>query len=247
MWTRNLAREELNANEALLEQGFVSKVRLLNLRRGEADYAAREQSNLAELAKARQRVAELRLRAAGLRHTFMQEAADEHKRTSAQVFELRERLRTWEDQEFRQKVTAPVAGEIVDLKVGGSGSVIGPRDAILDIVPENADLIIEAQVRPEDINHVQPGALADVRLQATHHARSDRRCELCVGRSAGRQNHAQPLLRGAGKGQCPESPRSRRLASDGWDAGGGLHQDCDVQSTGVPDRADHVLPGARFA
>lgn len=164
--SRDLAREEVAANEVLLDQGFVSKVRLMNLQRGEADYASREQGNKAELAKARQRVAELRLRAAGLRHGFMQEAADEYKRTSAQIFDLRERLRTWDDQETRQTIVAPVAGEVVDLKVNGAGSVIGPRDAILDIVPENAKLIIEAQVRPEDINYVSDGASADVRLSA---------------------------------------------------------------------------------
>lgn len=164
--SRDLAREELAANEALVAQGFVSKVRLMNLKRGEADYAAREQGNKAELAQARQRVVELRLRAAGLRHGFMQEATDEHKRTSAQIFDLQERLRTWDDQEARQRIVAPVAGEIVDLKVNGPGSVIGPRDAILDIVPENADLIVEAQVRPEDINYVGDGAEADVRLTA---------------------------------------------------------------------------------
>ncbi len=164
--SRDLVREELTANEALSQQGFVSKVRVLSLKRGETELAARHEENKAEISKARQRIAELRLRAAGMRHSFMQEAADEHKRSSATVFDLRERLRPLQDAQTRQNVTAPVAGEIVDLRVTGAGTVIGPRDPILDIVPENADLIIEARIRPEDINYVSIGAQADVHLSA---------------------------------------------------------------------------------
>lgn len=161
-----LAREELKLNETLSEQGFVSKVRVLNLKRGEIDYVSKQEENKTEISKARQRIAELRLRATSLRHTFMQEAAEEHKRSSAQVFDLRERLRPLEDAESRQSVTAPVSGVVVDLKVNGAGAVVGPRDALLDIVPENADLIIEARVRPEDINYVTAGAEANVHLSA---------------------------------------------------------------------------------
>ena len=47
-----------------------------------------------------------------------------------------------------------------------SGSVIGPREVLMEIVPEEKRLIVEARLRPEDINHVRPGSSADVRLTA---------------------------------------------------------------------------------
>ena len=53
---------------------------------------------------------------------------------------------------------------MVELKITTVGAVIGPRDPILDIVPENLELIVEGRVRPEDINYVRMGAEADVRL-----------------------------------------------------------------------------------
>jgi HlyD family type I secretion membrane fusion protein len=96
----------------------------------------------------------------------MQEAAADVRATTAQVFELRERLRPAQDAEERQRITAPIAGEVVGLRVSTVGAVIGPREPILDIVPENADLIIEARVRPEDISFVRSQADADVRLTA---------------------------------------------------------------------------------
>ncbi|MGH8681660.1 MAG: HlyD family type I secretion periplasmic adaptor subunit [Burkholderiales bacterium] len=161
-----LQREELEANEALLGQGYVTKTRLLALQRGVAELESRRGENESELARARQKVAELELRAETLRSTFMQEAAAELRQTTAQMFDLRERVRPAQDAEQRQRITAPIDGEVVDLRFTTVGAVIGPRDPILDIVPENPDLIVEGHVRPEDISFVHHGAAADVRLTA---------------------------------------------------------------------------------
>jgi len=161
-----LQREELKANEALLAQGYVTKTRLLTLERNVADLEARRGENEAELSRAKQKIADLQLRAENLRSTFMQEAAAELRATTAQVFDLRERLRPTQDAEKRQRILAPIAGEVVALRVTTVGAVIAPREPILDIVPENADLVIEARVRPEDIGHVKTDAPADVRLTA---------------------------------------------------------------------------------
>lgn len=161
-----LQREELSQNQALANQGFVSKTRLLTLQRTIAEYESRRGENEAELARAHQKVSDLQLRAETLRSTFQQEAASEFRQATAAVFDLRERLRPAQDAESRQRITAPIAGEVVDLKVTTVGAVIAPRDPILDIVPDNPVLIVEARVRPEDISFVSAGALADVRLTA---------------------------------------------------------------------------------
>jgi HlyD family type I secretion membrane fusion protein len=161
-----LQQEELSANESLLVDGFISKTRLLTLQRALADYEARVGENGAELAKAKQRVAELNFKAATLRHTRMQEAAEEHKRVTAQVLDLQERVRASLDAEARQTITAPTAGEVVGLKFTNVGTVIGPREPIMDLVPADRPLEVEARIRPEDINYVQVGASADLRLIA---------------------------------------------------------------------------------
>lgn len=159
-------RDELAANQSLAEQGFVSKTRLLALQREAAQYESRRAEAGAELARAQQKVSDLELRAETLRSNFKQEASNELRQTTATIFELRERLRPAQDAEQRQRITAPVSGEVVDLKVTSVGAVIAPREAVLDIVPENPDLLVEARVRPEDISFVRLGAPADVRLTA---------------------------------------------------------------------------------
>lgn len=161
-----LQREEVEANQSLSAQGFVSRARLLTLRRTEADYQARRDENLAELSRARQKIPELELRAVTLQDQYVAQAANEHKESTARLYDLQERLRPSEDAAARQVITAPVSGVVVDLKVSTAGAVIGPREALMDIVPENPTLLIEAHVRPEDINHVRPGTAADVRLTA---------------------------------------------------------------------------------
>ena len=161
-----LQREELAANASLANQGFVSKTRLLTLQREVAQYESRRAEGAAEMARAHQKVSDLELRAESLRSTFAQEASNELRQTTAAIFELRERLRPAQDAEKRQRITAPIAGEVVDLKVTSVGAVIAPREPILDIVPENADLLVEARVRPEDVTFVHIDAHADVRLTA---------------------------------------------------------------------------------
>ena len=159
-------REELAQNRLLAEQGFVSKTRLLVLQREAAQYESRRAEGAAELARSQQKVSDLELRAETLRSQFTQEASNELRQTTATNFELRERLRPALDAEQRQRILAPIAGEVVDLKVTSVGAVIAPREPILDIVPENPVLLVEGRVRPEDINFVRVDAPADVRLTA---------------------------------------------------------------------------------
>jgi HlyD family type I secretion membrane fusion protein len=161
-----LQKEELAQNEGMVGQGFVSKSRILTLQRAVAEYEARRGENLAELAKAKQRVAELELRIVTVRNNYMEQAANELKESTARVFDLQERLRPSQDAAQRQVVKAPVAGEVVNLRVTTLGAVVGPRDPLLELVPENPDLIIEARLHPEDIASVSKGAAADVRLTA---------------------------------------------------------------------------------
>src|SRR6185295_6817379 len=60
----------------------------------------------------------------------------------------------------------PVTGEVVNMHVTGPGTVVGPREPLLELVPDNPDLVIAARIRPEDIASVSKGAAADVRLTA---------------------------------------------------------------------------------
>jgi HlyD family type I secretion membrane fusion protein len=161
-----LQKAELEANERLLAQGYVQKTRILTLQRAVAEYEARFGEHKAEQSKARQRTSELELRILTMKNQYAQTASDELKDTTTRIFDLEERIRPSKDAAARQKIVSPIAGEVVGLKVFTAGSVIGPRDVIMEIVPEEKRLIVEARIRPDDINYVRPGSAADIRLTA---------------------------------------------------------------------------------
>jgi HlyD family type I secretion membrane fusion protein len=161
-----LQREELAANEGLLAQGYVQKTRVMTLQRATAEYEARHGERRAELSKARQRASELELRILSMRNTYTQAAADELKETSSRIFDLEERIRPSRDAAERQRILSPSDGEVVGLRIFSQGGVIGPREVLMEIVPDDKRLVVEARIRPEDINHVRAGSEAEVRLTA---------------------------------------------------------------------------------
>ncbi|WP_165904721.1 HlyD family type I secretion periplasmic adaptor subunit [Sulfurisoma sediminicola] len=157
-------KDELAANEDLLAKGYVQKTRVTTLQRAVSAYEAQIGEHAAKLAEARQKGTEYELRIIQAKHQFSQNAADELKDNTSRLAELEERLRPAEDAMKRQNVVAPVDGEVVDLRVTSAGTVLAPRDLVLDIVPKESKLIVEARIRPEDINSVRIGSDADVRL-----------------------------------------------------------------------------------
>jgi HlyD family secretion protein len=85
---------------------------------------------------------------------------------SARLGEIEQELRKSTDAAARQVVSAPAAGEVIDLKFTSPGSVIRPGEQIADIVPVDARLLLEAHIRPEDINNVRLGQHARIRFTA---------------------------------------------------------------------------------
>jgi HlyD family type I secretion membrane fusion protein len=161
-----LQREELALNIDLARQNYVQRTRVIALERAVAEYESRREEHRAELARARQKVTDLHLKRLAAASNFRQQASDELKDANAKLLDLEERLRPSQDAARRQVIAAPAAGEVVNLQVSTPGAVIGPREVLAEIVPAEQPLMIEAQVRPEDINHVRVGVPADVRLTA---------------------------------------------------------------------------------
>lgn len=159
-----LSDEELTINERLAREGFVHRSRLLGLQRVVSDYQSKLGEHRSQLASVRQRVSEINARVAQLRLQYQTQATDELREASTQVRELQQRLRPSSDSVERQTVRAPVDGEVMSLRVNGAGAVVAPRAPLLDVVPAHEKLVIDAQIAPQDIEHVRVGGQAEVRL-----------------------------------------------------------------------------------
>ncbi len=161
-----LQAEELRVHETAFQQQLVSRIQLLASQRIQQQHQARLAELGAALARARQRQGDLRLRTVAVRTQYTQGAADELSMVNALLFDLEEKQRPSRDAVHRQTITAPIAGQIVDLQVFTVGGVVRPGERLLDIVPEAEPLLVEARIGLDDIDNVQPGLPVDVRLTA---------------------------------------------------------------------------------
>ncbi len=158
-----LIREETQVVEELVGKGLEKKPRLLMLQRQAAEIEGARAHNLSEIARTRQGIGENDLRIVDLRTQLLSEAVKMLREEQTRMYDLRERMRAAEDTYARMDVRAPVAGKIVGLKVFTVGGVIQPREPLMEIVPAENALIIEAMVSTTDIDTVYPGL--PVRLQ----------------------------------------------------------------------------------
>ncbi len=161
-----LLNEELEANERLHKLNFISKAQLLKLQRGMEEYRSRQGGSAAAIARAKQKNKEIEIRGTSLRDQHRQDAANEYALVQARIVGLEERVKPARDAVLRQAVVAPIAGTVVDLKVFTVGGAVAPREPLLDIVPGDNPLIVEARLNLDDIRHLNPGLAADVRFTA---------------------------------------------------------------------------------
>ncbi len=96
----------------------------------------------------------------------MNEVVEELRTDQDNLFDLGERIRAAQDILTRTRIRALLDGRVVGLKVHTPGGVVSPGEALMDIVPSEARLIIEAKVDPNDIDVVQAGLAAQIRLTA---------------------------------------------------------------------------------
>lgn len=161
-----LQRKDLESNRNLIADGFVSNTRVNQIEAGVAEYAARLEERRTDLARSQGKLVDSDLKANAIANDYVRSASDQLKQTLARVGEIEQELRKSNDATLRQTVLAPADGEIIDLKFTSPGAVVKPGESIAEIVPSKADLMIEAQIRPEEVNNVQVGQDARIKFTA---------------------------------------------------------------------------------
>lgn len=143
--SHELASRELKMSETLVPMGAISEVEILRLRRQVNEL----QTNIDE------RI-----------NRFRAEAGEELARHAAEFATLDESTVAMEDRVRRTTVRSPVRGIVNKLNFTTLGGVIQPGAPILEVVPLEDTLLVEAQVRPEDIAFIHPGQPATVKITA---------------------------------------------------------------------------------
>jgi HlyD family type I secretion membrane fusion protein len=158
--------EEIKSKSSLLEQQLIRKSEVLALQRSQASLSGEFGELLGRIGDARERSARAEQQIVQLRSATIQKATEELRGTETELDDIQEQILAAQDVVNRTEVQAPVRGIVVKLNQHTPGGVIAPGAVILELLPINDELIIEARVNPTEISHVKEGQDALVRLSS---------------------------------------------------------------------------------
>lgn len=159
-------RDEIAVVEKLLQKGDANRPRLLLLQRTESQLQGAQGQYLAEAAKARQSITEAQLEILNTRNARLNEVVKELRDTQVNAADLQEKVKASTDISERLVISSSAKGTVNGLVYHTVGGVIPPGGTVMDIVPQDDKLVIDAQVSPMDIDIVHVGLKARVRLTA---------------------------------------------------------------------------------
>ncbi|MBR0712171.1 HlyD family type I secretion periplasmic adaptor subunit [Bradyrhizobium liaoningense] len=162
----NSVHSEARDIAPLVERGLIARPRILQLERTAYGLEGQIADSNANIAKARQAIAEQQQQMAQLDNDRMTDVTKDLRDTQAKILEVIPKAMNAKAVLGRMEIRAPYSGQVVGLNVFSVGGVIQRGDKILDIVPELDGLTIEAQVAVEDISDVHPNTRAEVHLTA---------------------------------------------------------------------------------
>lgn len=164
-----LLTEELNNTRGLVKEGYAPRNRQLELERMSAEAS----SGVAELQgntiRAKRAVAELQQRIIARQQDYRKDVETQLADVGREVPGDAEKFRATQDDLGRVEVKSPTTGQVVSLAFQTIGGVIGPGQKLMDIVPEDQALLIEARVAPHMIDRVHKDLPVDVRFSSFAH------------------------------------------------------------------------------
>ena len=158
--------EEISTISPLVDKGLIASTRRTQLQRTGYGLDGQIAETTADMAKAQQGIAEQKEQIAQIDSQHISDVSKDLQDTQAKLLDVIPRLADARAVLDRTQIRSPYSGRVVGLKVFGVGSVIGKGEKLMDIVPENDGLTIEARVAVDDISDVHPGMHADVHLTA---------------------------------------------------------------------------------
>ncbi|QWG12341.1 HlyD family type I secretion periplasmic adaptor subunit [Bradyrhizobium sediminis] len=161
-----LLDEEIETKDRLVQAGLVRKPELMVLQRSKANLEGEVGRIMGDIGDAKERIARAVEQINGVRKTAIKTAVEQMHEVRGELADVRERMLSAKGVLDRVRVTAPVSGVVVKLRYHTRGGVVEAGKNIMELLPLKDELIIEARLRPQDIDSVKRGQKAMVRLTA---------------------------------------------------------------------------------
>ena len=165
-----LINEELGNLRGLVKEGYAPRNRQLEMERMVADVNAGLADLQGNTVRARRTIGELRQRALSRQQEYRKEVETQLADVSREVLSDNEKLHAVRDDLNRTEIKAPAAGQVVGLAVQTVGGVVQAGQKLMDIVPDDAPLLLETRVEPHLIDRVHTGMPVDVRFSSFAHS-----------------------------------------------------------------------------
>lgn len=163
---QTIVASEMEDNQRLVESGLATRSRLLALQREEAEVRGEIGATRAAIASLQQRIGEAKIKVTELRSTFLEAVSTELPVIQGERAEIQDQLGRLRFSREQRSLRASVGGRIIELKHTGPGPVVGAGEVLFEIVPDQDDVIIEAAIRPSDIEAVAVGMEARIVFSA---------------------------------------------------------------------------------
>ncbi len=161
-----LVTEELSITQPLAEKGIVPKVQLLQLKREVNELKGQISASRLALPRAKGALREANQRIEEKILNFRSLASQELSVSRAEYEVVRQSILAAKDRVTRTDVRSPLKGEVKALHIQTLGGVVRPGQDIVEIVPIEDSLLVEAKIRPSDIAFLHPGQKATVKISA---------------------------------------------------------------------------------
>ncbi|WP_170230620.1 HlyD family type I secretion periplasmic adaptor subunit [Roseibium hamelinense] len=162
----DLIAEEVERLQDGTNKGVVSTNRLSSLRREQAQLTGAFGRLVSDIARVNESIGETELEIVRIRQSFSERAATELGEVRQELAELEEQQVVAADVLDRTEIRAQVDGIVQNMQVHTIGGVIKPGAPIMEIVPTDDEIVINANIRTLDIDNIYPGLEAEVRLSA---------------------------------------------------------------------------------
>jgi protease secretion system membrane fusion protein len=164
-----LLTEELNNTRSMVKEGYAPRNRQLELERMLAESNASIADISGNSLRISRQMAELTQRSVSRKQEYRKEIESQLAEVTREVQSDAEKFVAVAADLDRMEIKAPAAGQVVGLSVQTVGAVLQPGQKLLDVVPENQTLLLEARIPPHLIDKIQQGLLTDVRFNTFAH------------------------------------------------------------------------------
>lgn len=161
-----LAIEQRDIAYPLVQRGSYSKMEYLGLQQKVVQLQGDIESLAASIPKTQAAAQEARQRIAFRKAELDAAVTEEINKRRLELASLRETLSAGGDRVTRTELRSPVRGTIKQIYINTLGGVVKPGESIMEIVPLDDTLLVEARVRPQDVAFLRPGQEALVKITA---------------------------------------------------------------------------------